>query len=152
MTAGPSGDVEVGQDIGPVVLRADPVRLLRFGAATHNAHRIHYDPLYAEIEGLAGPVVMAQLHGALFHRAAAEFAGGPGGVVSVGWRNRAPAYVGSELVVTGVVREIADGFVTLELAEHTADGVLCAEGEAVVARHCEPGSLSRPNPLAPSRS
>ncbi len=132
MTFAPSAHAEIGQDIGPVTLRTGPVRLLRFGAATHNAHRIHYDPVYAATEGLDAPVVMAQLHGALFYRAAAEFAGGPRGVVSVGWRNRAPAYVGCELVVTGVVREIADGLLTLALEEHTGNGVLCAAGEAVV--------------------
>lgn len=124
--------IQIGRAIEPVVLRTDPVRLLRFGALTRNAHRIHYDPVHAATEGLAAPVVMAQLHGTLFHRAAALFAGGPRGVVSVGWRNRAPAYVGCELTVTGVVRAIADGLVTLALAEHTDDGVLCADGEAVV--------------------
>ncbi|WP_039803698.1 acyl dehydratase [Nocardia araoensis] len=132
MTTAPSAHAEVGQEIDPVVLRTDPVRLLRFGAATHNAHRIHYDPEYAGFEGLDAPVVMAQLHGALFFRAAALFAGGPRGVVSVGWRNRAPAYVGCELVVTGVVREIADGLVTLGLQERDGDGTLCATGAAVV--------------------
>ncbi|MBY8860839.1 acyl dehydratase [Nocardia sp. CA2R105] len=138
MTAPHSAHAVTGQSIEPVVLRTDPVRLLRFGALTHNAHRIHYDPVHAASEGLDAPVVMAQLHGALLFRAAAEFAGGPSGVVSVGWRNRAPAYVGCELVVTGVVGEIADGLVTLELREHTGDGVLCAEGEAVVVAHADP--------------
>lgn len=134
----PSAHAEIGQEVEPVVLPTDPARVLRFGAATHNAHRIHYDPAYAGTEGLAAPVVMAQLHGALFFRAAAGFAGGPRGVVSVGWRNRAPAYVGCELVVTGVVRAIAGGLVTLGLAEHTGDGVLCAEGEAVVVGDVNP--------------
>ncbi|MEV5652350.1 acyl dehydratase [Nocardia sp. NPDC052254] len=138
MTTARSAHAETGQEIEPVTLRTDPVRLLRFGAATHNAHRIHYDPAYAATEGLDAPVVMAQLHGALFHRAAAEFCGGPGGVISVGWRNRAPAYVGCELVVTGVVREIADGLITLALAEHTDAGVLCAVGEAVVVGDVNP--------------
>ncbi|MBB5916132.1 3-methylfumaryl-CoA hydratase [Nocardia transvalensis] len=138
MTNPPAAHAEIGQHIEPVVLRTDPVRLLRFGAATHNAHRIHYDPGYATTEGLDAPVVMAQLHGALFHRAAAEFCGGPRGVVSVEWRNRAPAYVGCELVVTGVVRAIADGLVTLALEEHTGDGVLCAAGEAVVVGDANP--------------
>lgn len=137
MTPAPSAVAEVGQHIEPVVLQTDPVQLLRFGAATHNAHRIHYDPEYARTEGLDGPVVMAQLHGTLFYRAAAVFAGGPRAVVSVAWRNRAPAYVGCELVVTGVVRDIADGLVTLDLAERSGDAV-CAIGAAVVMRNTYP--------------
>ncbi|MEU7768192.1 acyl dehydratase [Nocardia sp. NPDC049190] len=138
MTTAPSHSAAVGQHIEPVVLQTDPVLLLRFGAATHNSHRIHYDHQYAGLEGLDAPVVMAQLHGTLFYRAAAVFAGGPRGVVSVGWRNRAPAYVGCELVVTGVVREIADGLVTLDLEERCGDGAPCAVGEAVVIGNAEP--------------
>lgn len=133
-----SGVAEVGRKIESVSLQTDPVLLLRFGSSTHNAHRIHYDPEYARFEGLDSPVVMAQLQGALFFRAAASFAGSPSRVVSVGWRNRAPAYVGCELVVTGVVREIADGLVTLDLEERTAEGSLCALGEAVVVAHTNP--------------
>ncbi|MFC9833164.1 acyl dehydratase [Rhodococcus sp. NPDC127530] len=132
------GDAEVGQKIGSIAQQTNPVLLLRFGAATHNAHRIHYDPEYARIEGLDSPVVMAQLQGALFFRAAALFAGEPAAVVSVGWRNRAPAYVGCELVVTGVVREISDGLITLDLEERAAGGTLCAVGEAVVIANMKP--------------
>lgn len=64
----------VGQPVPPVELVPDEIMLLRFGAATRNTHRIHYDTAFARCEGLDGPVVMAQLHGCLFHRAAADFA------------------------------------------------------------------------------
>jgi 3-methylfumaryl-CoA hydratase len=112
------------------------VRLLRFGAATRNAHRIHYDAEFARSEGLEGPVVMAQLHGCLFHRAATAFAGGdPGAVRAIGWQNRAPACAGDRLVVTGTVREVAEasGEVTLDLEERLDDGTVCCRGYAVVA-------------------
>lgn len=124
----------VGATIEDVVLHTDPVRIQRFGAATHNAHRIHYDTAYARVEGLADRVVMAQLHGTLFHRAAAGYVGDPEAVLSVGWRNRAPAYVGTTLTVTGSVREVHDDRLVLELEERDSDGTLCAVGEAVVAR------------------
>lgn len=124
----------VGMKIEPVVLQTDPVRVLRFGAATHNAHRIHYDTVHAQSEGLADRVVMAQLHGTLFFRAAARYAGDPDAVVAVGWRNRAPAYVGATLTVTGSVREVRGDRVVLELEERADDGTLCAVGEATVIR------------------
>ncbi|WP_430334515.1 acyl dehydratase [Rhodococcus sp. ACT016] len=128
----------VGDEIEPVVLQTDPVRVLRFGAATHNAHRIHYDTAYAHTEGLADRVVMAQLHGTLFFRAAARYAGDPDAVSSVGWRNRAPAYVGTTLTVTGSVREIRGGRVVLDLEERSADGTVCAVGEATVVPPVNP--------------
>ncbi len=124
--------VRAGDMVDPVELRTDPVRVQRFGAATHNAHRIHYDTLAARAEGLAGPVVMAQLHGTLFFRAAARYAGDPAAVRAVSWQNRAPAAVGAILTVTGVVAEIEDGVLTLWLEERDEAGTICAIGRAVV--------------------
>ena len=83
--------VRTGQPVPPVEFTPDAVTLLRFGAVTRNAHRIHYDTGFARSEGLDGPVVMAQLHGCLMHRAAMSFAGPGGQVLEVGWQNRAPA-------------------------------------------------------------
>ena len=135
MTGRRERQVVVGQAVLPVELIPEAITLLRFGAVTRNAHLIHYDTDFARSEGLAGPVVMAQLHGCLFHRAAAEFAGAGGRVREVGWRNRAPAHVGDRLVVTGTVQSVdaSSGAVTLDLVERCgADGVVCCRGRAVV--------------------
>ncbi|WP_405865937.1 acyl dehydratase [Streptomyces sp. NBC_00005] len=132
--------------IRPVELVPDEVMLLRFGAVTRNTHRIHYDTAFAQSEGLDAPVVMAQLHGCLFHRAAARFAGPTGRVLRLAWQNRAPAYPGDRLEVTGTVREVDPGAgeITLDLVEHRADagtdlvdhwedpGIVCCRGHAVV--------------------
>ncbi|MCX5240622.1 acyl dehydratase [Streptomyces prunicolor] len=135
MTGRRERQVVVGQAVLPVELIPDAITLLRFGAVTRNAHLIHYDSEFARSEGLAGPVVMAQLHGCLFHRAAAEFAGAGGRVREVGWRNRAPAHVGDRLVVTGTVQSVdaSSGAVTLDLIERCGTGdVVCCRGRAVV--------------------
>jgi hydroxyacyl-ACP dehydratase HTD2-like protein with hotdog domain len=140
--------VTVGQSVPPVGLTPDEITLLRFGAVTRNAHRIHYDTDFARSEGLEGPVVMAQLHGCLLHRAAtgfaSRFAGGAARVRELGWRNRAPACAGDRLVVTGTVAGVdpVRREITLELVEHRASGVagdgdgpgtVCCRGHAVVA-------------------
>jgi 3-methylfumaryl-CoA hydratase len=119
----------------PVELTPDAITLLRFGAVTRNAHLIHYDTEFARSEGLDGPVVMAQLHGCLFYRAAAAFAGESGQVREVEWQNRAPACAGDRLVVTGTVRSVdaVGGEVTLDLLEHCgSDDVVCCRGRAAV--------------------
>ncbi|MDV9171153.1 acyl dehydratase [Streptomyces sp. W16] len=129
--------ITVGQAVLPVELTPDAITLLRFGAVTRNAHRIHYDTAFARAEGLAGPVVMAQLHGCLFHRAATEFAGTGGRVLEVEWQNRAPASVGDRLVVTGTVESVdaVSGAVVLGLMERCGTGeVVCCRGRAVVVR------------------
>lgn len=130
-----------GAEITPVRAVPDAVRLLRFGAVTRNAHRIHYDAEFARAEGLDGPVVMAQLHGCLLHRAATAFADGdPRAVRALGWQNRAPACPGGRLVVTGTVRTVDDatGEVTLDLEEALDDGTVCCRGHAVVAPPASP--------------
>jgi hydroxyacyl-ACP dehydratase HTD2-like protein with hotdog domain len=127
--------ITAGQAVLPVELTPDAITLLRFGALTRNAHRIHYDTAFARSEGLAGPVVMAQLHGCLFHRAAAGFAGTGGRVLEVKWQNRAPAGVGDRLVVTGTVESVdaVSGAVTLALVGRCGTGeVVCCRGRAVV--------------------
>lgn len=124
--------IQAGGAIENIVLATDPVRVLRFGATTHNAHRIHYDAVHAASDGLERPVVMAQLQGTLFHRAAARAAGQGGTVTALSWQNRAPAYVGETLTVSGRVIDVQDGVAHLELEEHTEDGRLCATGSAVV--------------------
>jgi 3-methylfumaryl-CoA hydratase len=74
-------------------LRTDPVLLMRFSAATANAHRIHYDWPYAtEVEGYPGLVV----HGPLLALALAETArlGGVSGITRISHRNLAPLFCG----------------------------------------------------------
>ncbi|XVQ09806.1 hypothetical protein ACQP1W_46035 [Spirillospora sp. CA-255316] len=126
--------VRAGEPVAPVELVPDEITLLRFGAVTRNAHRIHYDTAFARSEGLDGPVVMAQLHGCLFYRAAAAFAGEDGEVLSVGWQNRAPAYARDRLVVSGTVEaaDPATGEITLALEERRGPGSVCCRGRAVV--------------------
>ncbi|MER8160992.1 acyl dehydratase [Streptomyces sp. NPDC094472] len=127
--------VHPGQPVPPVEFTPNAVTLLRFGAVTRNAHRIHYDTGFARSEGLDGPVVMAQLHGCLMHRAAMGFAGPGGQVLEVGWQNRAPALAGERLVVSGTVGDVdpETGQVTLDLVEHGGQGdVVCCRGTAVV--------------------
>ncbi|MFF0454737.1 MaoC family dehydratase N-terminal domain-containing protein [Nocardia africana] len=70
----------------------DPTLLMRFSAATANAHRIHYDWPYAtRVEGYPGLVV----HGPLITLAAAEvrrLAGQTGRPARLRHRNRAPLF------------------------------------------------------------
>ncbi|HWN31706.1 MAG TPA: acyl dehydratase [Pseudonocardia sp.] len=119
-------------ELPPVRYTPDQAALQRFGASTRNPHRIHYDAGFARAQGLAGPVVMAQLHGCLLFRAAAEWAGDPGRVVSLGWRNRAPSGPGAELTVSGHATPAGPGLVRLDLLETGPDGAAHCVGYAVV--------------------
>ena len=92
-------------------LRTDPALLMRFSAATANAHRIHYDWPYAtRVEGYPGLVV----HGPLQTLALAETHRLAGGrpVLTLRHRNRAPLFCGEPARLRACPRD--DG-VTLEL-------------------------------------
>ncbi|MFT3660761.1 MAG: MaoC family dehydratase N-terminal domain-containing protein [Gordonia sp. (in: high G+C Gram-positive bacteria)] len=74
--------------------RTDPTLLMRFSAATANAHRIHYDWPYATgVEGYPGLVV----HGPLMTLSLAEahrLSGDPETVTELEHRNAAPLFCG----------------------------------------------------------
>jgi 3-methylfumaryl-CoA hydratase len=95
-------------------LTTDPTLLMRFSAATANAHRIHYDWPYAtEVEGYPGLVV----HGPLLSLALAEVARleGVAGITGLSHRNLAPLFCGTTATVTRADAN-PDGGTTLTLA------------------------------------
>lgn len=83
----------------------DPTLLMRFSAATANAHRIHYDWPYAtRVEGYPGLVV----HGPLMSLALAEILRldpRPGRVFRLSHRNKAPLFCGEPAQLRADARE-----------------------------------------------
>ena len=86
----------------------DPTLLMRFSAATANAHRIHYDWPYAtRVEGYPGLVV----HGPLMTLALAEvrrLGHRPGNLTRLQHRNLSPLFCGQEALLRA--RSTAAGF------------------------------------------
>ncbi|MFW0788145.1 FAS1-like dehydratase domain-containing protein [Gordonia sp. CPCC 205333] len=93
-TVVPAGPPLVADSGGEWDFRTDPTLLMRFSAATANAHRIHYDWPYATgVEGYPGLVV----HGPLMTLALAEthrLNGTPDRIETLVHRNRAPLFCG----------------------------------------------------------
>lgn len=93
--------------------RTDPTVLMRFSAATANAHRIHYDWPYATaVEGYPGLVV----HGPLMSLAAAQTyrLSGSAPVSAIEHRNSGPLFCGED------ARIVADGPTTVLLGPDRA--------------------------------
>ena len=128
--------ITVGTRIPPYRACPTTVQLFRFSAVTWNAHRIHYDRPYAQIEGYPDVLVHSHLHGCFLARAALEWASDGARLHAFRWENRGIAVAGDQLTVTGVVTAVAhrDGgpTVELDLEEHNQEGVLCAPGHAVL--------------------
>ncbi|MFT4086018.1 MAG: MaoC family dehydratase N-terminal domain-containing protein [Gordonia sp. (in: high G+C Gram-positive bacteria)] len=91
----PAGSPFVVAGDGAWDFRTDPTLLMRFSAATANAHRIHYDWPYATgVEGYPGLVV----HGPLMTLALAEayrLGGDARPVAALSHRNSAPLFCGN---------------------------------------------------------
>ena len=125
----------VGMRIPEQLRETTSAQLFLFSAATANPHRIHYDLPYAHEEGFAGVVVQSHLHACVLADAALQ-AFGPGAALrSLSWQNRAPAFAGDALVITGEVTAVrlegASVLVAISLEEHRGAD-LCVRGEATV--------------------
>lgn len=103
----------IGADAEDVwTFRTDPTLLMRFSAATANAHRIHYDWPYATgVEGYPGLVV----HGPLMTLSLAEahrLSGEASMITELRHRNAAPLFCGQSATLRA---RRTDGGKTIEL-------------------------------------
>ncbi len=103
--AGPSGEAKgraatAASDFAREVM-PDPVLLFRYSALTFNAHRIHYDRVYArETEGYPDLVVHGPLTASLLIDLCARQLG-PNRLATIAVRAVSPAYVGQTLRLAG---------------------------------------------------
>jgi acyl dehydratase len=137
-------DVEIGEEIPPLVKRPTSVQLFRFSAVTWNPHRIHYDKPYAESEEYPDILVQSHLHGCFLSETVMRWAGPNARLIRFGWQNRRFAVPGDVLTCSGQVKKTyvseGAGLVECELEERNQDGELCAPGWATVElprRHTE---------------
>ncbi|MBN9097901.1 MULTISPECIES: acyl dehydratase [unclassified Pseudonocardia] len=129
-----SGLPRIGDPLGPVGHRPGAVELFQYSAVLWNSHRIHYDADYTrDVAGHPGVVVPGPLQGTYLEQLLTGWAR-PGRLVELRYRNRAPAYLGDELLARGRVLEVgADGrTVRCEVWLATAQGRTTTTGDATV--------------------
>lgn len=102
------------------------VDLFAYGAATWDWHRMHYDAELARSKGFASPVIDGQMYGALFARAALEWAGPRGFIAKLSFKMKSMAFAGDTLVATGQVSELT-GKTAILAQQLTKDGKVVAE-------------------------
>ena len=135
-------DVELGDELQPLVVTVDQTQMFFFSAATYNGHRIHYEKDWATtVEGYDDVLVQGPLQSALLARAITDWIGGRGRLVRYSVQNRAVAYPGEVLTFGGVVTakrlEAGVGLVDLEIAGRRGEDVLMP-GTATVALPRQP--------------
>lgn len=89
------------------------VDLVAYGAATWDWHRLHYDLEYARSRNLPGVIIDGQAFGALFARAALQWAGPRAFLWKMSLRMKSMAFAGDTLRAEGEVSAVEERVVTL---------------------------------------
>lgn len=126
-----------GQELPVQSFRITRADLVAYAAASGDQNPIHSDEEVARSVGLPGVIAHGMYTLALAARAADTWAGGPGRVLELAAKFINPVVVpagdaGAELVVSGVVRSIADGQVTVAIEAVCAEQRVLGTARAVL--------------------
>lgn len=96
-------DVQVGEDVTPLVKEINMARMMAYGAATWDFIRLHYDADYARELGFEAPFVDGQMLGGFLTQHVQDWAGPGAFLRKLAFRNRVMVYPGDSLTCHGVV-------------------------------------------------
>jgi acyl dehydratase len=118
--------MKIGDTLPALEKTFTTVDLFAYGAATWDWHRMHYDAEYARSKGFPGPVIDGQMYGAVFARAAMQWAGPRAFITNLSLRMKSMAFAGDTLRAEGTVTEM-NGNVVVLTQKLTNAGRVCAE-------------------------
>jgi hydroxyacyl-ACP dehydratase HTD2-like protein with hotdog domain len=101
------GAPSVGAPMPPLERALTQVRLVAYGAATWDWHRLHYEPQYAAAHNIAGLIVDGQMFGALLAEAILDWLGPRAFIRRMSFRLRAMVFAGETVRCEGEVTSIA---------------------------------------------
>jgi acyl dehydratase len=101
-----AGAFAVGARIPPLERALTQVRLVAYGAATWDWHRLHYDAQYAAARSIAGPIVDGQMLGALLAETLLDWLGPRAFIRRMSFRLRAMVFAGETVCCEGEVTSI----------------------------------------------
>ena len=99
-------DVEIGDEITPLVKEIGLARMMAYGAATWDFIRLHYDADYARELGFEAPFVDGQMMGGFLTQHVQDWAGPEAFLRKLAFRNRVMAFPGDSLTCRGVVTDV----------------------------------------------
>jgi acyl dehydratase len=108
----------------------DPYVTVRYAGASGDFNPIHIDEEFARSVGLPGRILHGLWTMAQVARAHTDAAGGPEHLRRLSVQFRGMGRLGEEIVVTGTVREVADGSVVVDSQAVQAGKRIIRGGEA----------------------
>ena len=100
-------NVQIGDEITPLVKEIGLARMMAYGAATWDFIRLHYDADYARELGFEAPFVDGQMMGGFLTQHVQDWAGPEAFLRKLAFRNRVMAYPGDSLTCRGVVTDVS---------------------------------------------
>ena len=100
-------DIQIGDEITPLVKEIGMARMMAYGAATWDFIRLHYDADYARDLGFEAPFVDGQMMGGFLTQHDQDWAGPGAFLRKLAFRNRVMAYPGDSLTCHGVVTDVS---------------------------------------------
>jgi acyl dehydratase len=98
--------LNAGTPIPPLERALTQMRLVAYGAATWDWHRLHYEPEYVAARNIAGPIVDGQMFGALLAEALLDWLGPRAFIRRMSFRLRAMVFAGETVRCEGEVASI----------------------------------------------
>ena len=99
-------DIQLGDEITPLVKEIGMARMMAYGAAPWDFIRLHYDADYAREQGFEAPFVDGQMMGGFLTQHVQDWAGPGAFLRKLAFRNRVMAYPGDSLTCHGVVTDV----------------------------------------------
>jgi acyl dehydratase len=126
-------ELQPGQSIPEVRVTPDKYLTARYAGASGDFNPIHIDEEFAKAVGLPGRILHGLWTMAQVARAQTEAAGGPERLRRLSVQFRGMGVPEQEIVVTGTVREVADGRAIIDTVAEQGGNQIIRNAEAEVA-------------------
>jgi acyl dehydratase len=123
-------ELQVGAQIPEVKVTPDKYLTARYAGASGDFNPIHIDEEFARAVGLPGRILHGLWSMAQVARAQTEAAGGPEHLKRLSVQFRGMGIPEQEIVVTGTVREAAEGRVLIDTVAEQGDKEIIRNAEA----------------------
>jgi acyl dehydratase len=123
-------DLQAGAEIPELRITPDKYLTVRYAGASGDFNPIHIDEEFARAVGLPGRILHGLWTMAQVARAQTEAAGGPEHLKRLSVQFRGMGVPEQEVLVSGTVREVSDGRVTVETVAEQAGKQIIRNAEA----------------------
>jgi acyl dehydratase len=128
-----ASNLEPGASIPELKVTPDKYVTVRYAGASGDFNPIHIDEEFAKMVGLPGRILHGLYSMAQVARAQTDAGGGPESLKRLSVQFRGMGVPEQEIVVTGTVREVADGVAVVDTEAHQGDNGIIRNAEAEIA-------------------